>query len=706
MNADDARSRAEHPYNLNVGTCGPATGPRACRRVATLGLRVGYPTGWTPDAGRGARPRATAERRRLRSAACASLGLPGRGVPVLDPDDPLAGQRVAASARVGARRPTRERSGRRATTDARFYLNQFGIPADLLRAARRATSTAVDEAVELQSIVAGARTLARFIPPTGCTGTTRDTTTARRRSRQPVLAPVKLRNAGEHVADRLVTAIALGEYVPGPAPAVRARARRDCSAVSRASVREALHRLAAAGYVEIRRGRHGGAFVQASWGPSPRTSVIRRTLAARLGGVRGAVRPAAADRAADRPRPPPSAARADGRGCDPRRDRGVPRRRRRSRGLARRRPGAVPRDRDRGPPATRYLVEPEPADPGAGQPRLPAPSRTAARSASAAKDQHGELAEAIVGGGPTTAAEIAQRPLLADRDRAARAARPGRRGRRMSPRLARSSLVRPAPGDPDAARDEHLRVPADPAGARATRCARCSASARRPRTSRPCARSSASTSRCCASTSTGSAARCTATSGRTTSATPGLDAARRALPVTLELTLLSMTARGRRRRAARRLGAAAQAGAATGATEGFVVAGISVPDFWLGIMLVLLFAGTWQLLPPSGYVPFPKRPGREPALHGAAGAHARGRRGRLHPAHHARRDGGDARRRPFVAFLRAKGIPRAARSSTATRCATPRPDRDGRSASSSACCSAARSSSRRCSRCPASGGWS
>ena len=33
-----------------------------------------------------------------------------------------------------------------------------------------------------------------------------------------------------------------------------------------------------------------------------------------------------------------------------------------------------------------------------------------------------------------------------------------------------------------------------------------------------------------------------------------------------------------------------------------------MPDFWLGTLLVLLFAGTWLLLPPSGYVPFTSDP--------------------------------------------------------------------------------------------------
>jgi DNA-binding FadR family transcriptional regulator len=90
------------------------------------------------------------------------------------------------------------------------------------------------------------------------------------------LEPVRLRSAGEHVADRLVTAIALGEFVTGQ----RLPSERDLSAtlgVSRTTVREAVQRLAALGYVEVRRGRSGGAFVKTSWGPQAR-EMIGRTL--------------------------------------------------------------------------------------------------------------------------------------------------------------------------------------------------------------------------------------------------------------------------------------------------------------------------------------------------------------------------------------------------------------------------------------------
>ena len=121
------------------------------------------------------------------------------------------------------------------------------------------------------------------------------------------LAPLRLRNAGELVADRLVTAIALGEYVTGQ----RLPTERDLATmlgVNRSSIREAFHRLAATGYVEIRRGRHGGAFVRADWGPDSAESV-QRTIGSdwpafeELFDLRRLVEPVIARTAAERHRP-------------------------------------------------------------------------------------------------------------------------------------------------------------------------------------------------------------------------------------------------------------------------------------------------------------------------------------------------------------------------------------------------------------------
>lgn len=126
------------------------------------------------------------------------------------------------------------------------------------------------------------------------------------------------------------------------------------------------------------------------------------------------------------------------------------------------------------------------------------------------------------------------------------------------------------------------------------------------------------------------------------------------LPVTFELTALSMLL-------AVVVGVPLGIRAATGSpvtralTEGFVIFGISVPDFWLGIMLVLIFSATLVLLPPSGYVPFVKDPIGNlrymalPVLTLAAGEAAyilRTTRGAII----------SVLDRPFVNFLRAKGI--------------------------------------------------
>ena len=91
-----------------------------------------------------------------------------------------------------------------------------------------------------------------------------------------ILEPVRMRSAGEHIADRLVTAIALGEFVPGQ----RLPTERDLASmlsVSRTTVREAIQRLSALGYVDVRRGRNGGAYVLQGSGPDA-ADMIRRTL--------------------------------------------------------------------------------------------------------------------------------------------------------------------------------------------------------------------------------------------------------------------------------------------------------------------------------------------------------------------------------------------------------------------------------------------
>ena len=90
--------------------------------------------------------------------------------------------------------------------------------------------------------------------------------------------PIVSRHVADDVVDRLVTAVALGLYVPGQ----QLPTERDLAAmlhVSRSSVREALQQMTASGYLEVRRGRNGGYFVQAEWGPSSAERVRRHLVA-------------------------------------------------------------------------------------------------------------------------------------------------------------------------------------------------------------------------------------------------------------------------------------------------------------------------------------------------------------------------------------------------------------------------------------------
>jgi GntR family transcriptional repressor for pyruvate dehydrogenase complex len=83
------------------------------------------------------------------------------------------------------------------------------------------------------------------------------------------------RRTGERIAERLLTALALGQYSPGQhLPSERQLA--SLLKVSRSSVRDGIGILKQQGYVEVRRGRNGGAFVTDK--PVHAETAIRRTL--------------------------------------------------------------------------------------------------------------------------------------------------------------------------------------------------------------------------------------------------------------------------------------------------------------------------------------------------------------------------------------------------------------------------------------------
>lgn len=90
------------------------------------------------------------------------------------------------------------------------------------------------------------------------------------------LRPLLAETAAARIADRFVTAIALGQFVVGQKlPTVQELSH--LLEVSPTTVREALSRLAALGYVTVTRGRHGGTVVTAQWGPAS-DSMVRRAL--------------------------------------------------------------------------------------------------------------------------------------------------------------------------------------------------------------------------------------------------------------------------------------------------------------------------------------------------------------------------------------------------------------------------------------------
>jgi peptide/nickel transport system permease protein len=86
------------------------------------------------------------------------------------------------------------------------------------------------------------------------------------------------------------------------------------------------------------------------------------------------------------------------------------------------------------------------------------------------------------------------------------------------------------------------------------------------------------------------------------SGAPVSEELRVALPVTIELALGALLVSGL---VGIVLGAVAATRGRVGrsAASGFTVLGIAIPEFWMGIMLVLVFSATFAVLPPSGYVP-------------------------------------------------------------------------------------------------------
>ncbi|MEU7695172.1 FCD domain-containing protein [Microbispora hainanensis] len=91
-----------------------------------------------------------------------------------------------------------------------------------------------------------------------------------------LLRPVRAGNAFEETVERLLQAIKLGVVPHGEKlPPERELAAR--LGISRVTLREAIRALQEAGYLDVRRGRYGGAFVVYQ-PPSPRKGDLRRAV--------------------------------------------------------------------------------------------------------------------------------------------------------------------------------------------------------------------------------------------------------------------------------------------------------------------------------------------------------------------------------------------------------------------------------------------
>ena len=162
---DPAFAAVARPYNVNVGTVRAGDWASSVPGRTTLSVRIGFPRAWSPDKAfkrvSAAIGEAGSEDSWLAShpPAIRQTGFRAEGH-LLPADHWLAEAMAQAHLAATGTQPRRAAIG--ATTDARFYLNQFGIPA-LCYGPRARNIHAIGEAVELASIVTGAKALARFI---------------------------------------------------------------------------------------------------------------------------------------------------------------------------------------------------------------------------------------------------------------------------------------------------------------------------------------------------------------------------------------------------------------------------------------------------------------------------------------------------------------------------------------------------------------
>ncbi|MGZ4333097.1 MAG: ArgE/DapE family deacylase [Gaiellaceae bacterium] len=160
LNPDGGRRHA-----LNVGTFHAGDWQSSVAGVAHVGVRIGFPREWSAAEAQ-ARVTEALERAARQDRWLAEHpptlrfnGFRAEGY-TLDRDHEVVQALSAAHAEVVGTPPSIQDGT--ATTDARYYLNNFGVPA-LCYGPTVRNMHGIDEAVELESVVTGARVLARFL---------------------------------------------------------------------------------------------------------------------------------------------------------------------------------------------------------------------------------------------------------------------------------------------------------------------------------------------------------------------------------------------------------------------------------------------------------------------------------------------------------------------------------------------------------------
>ena len=129
---DQAFVTVDHPYNLNIGTLTAGDWQSSVPSLARLGVRFGFPRQWTIDeavewfGAAVADVVAATPMLAQRPPAVRPNGFRARGY-AIDPQHELVDALAAAHQR--AHRAPPPRYGLGSTTDARFYLNEFDVPA-------------------------------------------------------------------------------------------------------------------------------------------------------------------------------------------------------------------------------------------------------------------------------------------------------------------------------------------------------------------------------------------------------------------------------------------------------------------------------------------------------------------------------------------------------------------------------------------------